>query len=317
MAAKKHAKSTKSGNGRTARPAPPFDLDQPQLPEGFAELALKSGGYPYDEPLKRKTFEAALSALNYELVKLQAHIHKTGLRMVIVFEGYDTAGKGGCIRSFIRHLNPRHTHVVALPKPNETERGQWYFQRYAQYLPTSGDLVLFDRSWYNRAGVERVMGFCTADQLADFLREAPQFEGMLVRDGILLHKIFLTIGRETQLLRFHERRHDPLKQWKLTEVDRAAIGLWDEYVEAKEEMFRFTSTNIAPWTVVRANDQRRARLEVIRYILAQHEYEGKSPEAIGEIDAQIVGSGDSFLYDSPPGKAPAADILPDAEHGTA
>ncbi|CFX13095.1 UDP-galactose-lipid carrier transferase [Candidatus Filomicrobium marinum] len=298
MTGKKIVARAKTGKDEMNKPAVAIDIEQPNLPDGFNEIALKSGGYPYDTPLKRKVYDAELDALHYELVKLQTHVRKTGMRLVIVFEGRDTAGKGGCIRRFTRHLNPRHARVVALSKPNETERGQWYFQRYAKHMPTRGDIVLFDRSWYNRAGVERVMGFCTEDELADFLREAPQFEGMLVRDGICLHKIFLTIGREMQLKRFHERRHNPLKQWKLSDMDKAAVNLWDEYTEAKDEMFRFTHINMAPWTVVRSNDQRRARLEVIRYVLSRHDYEDKDAKAIGTVDPLIVGSDTSFLHGS-------------------
>lgn len=192
-------------------------------------------------------------------------------------------------------MNPRNTRVVALTKPTETERGQLYFQRYVVHLPTAGEIVLFDRSWYNRAGVERVMGFCTEAQLATFLREAPEFEGLLVRDGIRLFKFYLTIGREMQLKRFHERRHDPLKQWKISDVDLAAIYKYDAYTQAQIDMFRFTNTAIAPWTVIRANDQRRARLESIRAVLLAVDYEGKDLAAIGKPDPQIIGSGPEFF----------------------
>lgn len=265
-----------------------FDVDDPELPRGFDEIALKSGGYPYDRPLKRQAYESELKTLQYELVKLQAHVRKAGWRLVIVFEGRDAAGKGSCIRKFMRHLNQRQARSVALPKPSDTELGQWYFQRYIAHLPTRGDFVLFDRSWYNRAGIERVMGFCTEEEADQFLREAPHFEGMLARDGILLHKIYLSIGREMQLKRFHERRHDPLKQWKFTDMDRAAIGKWNEYTEAEEIMLEETNHEAAPWTVVLGNDQRRARLEVIRFILTQHDYEGRDLDAIGKIDTRIV-----------------------------
>ena len=273
-----------------------FDIDNPKLPSSIADVALTAGAYPYDKKLKREAYEDELVALQIELLKLQAHVQAEGQRVVVVFEGRDTAGKGGCIGRFMQHLNPRHARAVALSKPNDAERGQWYFQRYAQHMPTRGDIVLFDRSWYNRAGVERVMGFCTPDQLADFLREAPQFEGMLVRDGIKLFKFFLTIGRETQLERFHERRHDPLKRWKLTDIDLAAMGKWDAYTEAQHEMFRFTHTAVSPWTVIRANDQRRARLEAIRVVLSACDYEGKDKKVVGKVDAKIVGADDAFFY---------------------
>ena len=187
-------------------------------------------------------------------------------------------------------MNPRNTRTIDLTKPTETERGQLYFQRYAVHLPTAGEIVLFDRSWYNRAGVERVMGFCTEHQLAIFLREAPEFEGLLVRDGIKLFKFYLTIGREMQLKRFYERRQDPLKQWKLSDIDIASLSKYDDYTAAEAEMFRFTSTVIAPWMVVRANDQRRARLETIRHVLLAIDYEGRDFAAIGEPDPQIIGA---------------------------
>ncbi|MBL8567385.1 MAG: polyphosphate kinase 2 [Hyphomicrobiaceae bacterium] len=273
-----------------------FDIDNPRLPDGLEAMALSAGGYPYEKEMKREKYEDALEALQVELLKLQSHIRKTGERLVVLFEGRDSAGKGGCITRFMQHLNPRHARAVALTKPTETERGQWYFQRYVPHLPTAGDIVLFDRSWYNRAGVERVMGFCTQRELANFLRDAPQFESLLVQDGIKLIKLFLTIGRETQMLRFHERRHDPLKQWKLTEIDLAALGKWNDYTEAQHEMFRFTHTPETPWTVVRANDQRRARLEVIRYVLSQYDYEGKDRDVADEPDPKIVGSTDDLLY---------------------
>jgi polyphosphate kinase 2 len=273
-----------------------FDIDDPKLPSAIADAELAAGGYPYDKKLKRKSYEKQLRTLQIELLKLQAHVQKEGLRIVTLFEGRDSAGKGGCISRFMQHLNPRHARAVALTKPTEAERGQWYFQRYLAHLPTKGDIVLFDRSWYNRAGVERVMGFATPDQVADFLREAPELEGQLVRDGVKLFKFFLTIGRETQLVRFHERRHDPLKRWKLTDIDLAAIRKWDEYSKAQAEMFRFTHTPTSPWTVIRANDQRRARLEAIRVVLSAIEYEGKDEDVVGEIDTKIVGDSPEFLY---------------------
>jgi polyphosphate kinase 2 len=272
-----------------------FDIDDPKLPEWIEEQALTSGGFPYDKRLKTKDYEEQLRELQIELLKLQHAVQVSGQRIVMVFEGRDAAGKGGAIAAVMEHLNPRHARVVALTKPTDAERGQWYFQRYAAQLPTAGDMVLFDRSWYNRAGVERVMGFCSKDQLADFLREAPQFEGLLVRDDIKLFKFFLSISRETQLKRFHSRRHDPLKQWKITEIDLAAIAKWDAYSEAKEEMFRFTHTDASPWTVIRANDKLRTRLEVIRVVLAACDYKGKNKKLIGTPDPRIVGAGPGFF----------------------
>ncbi len=273
-----------------------FDIEDPTFPDAIAQQALGSGSYPYDEKLKRKDYEEQLVPLQIELLKLQAHAQKQGDRIVMLFEGRDSAGKGGCIAAFMAHLNPRHARSVALTKPTEAERGQWYFQRYVAHLPTRGDIVLFDRSWYNRAGVERVMGFCSADELADFLRDAPAFESLLVRDGIRLFKFYLSMGREMQLLRFHERRHDPLKRWKLTDIDLAAMSRWDDYTEAQHDMFRFTHTETTPWTAIRANDQRRARLAAIRAVLSATDYEGKDPTIAAPPDPAIVGSGPEFFY---------------------
>ncbi len=273
-----------------------FSLSDPKLPKEIEDAAMRSGGYPYDKRMKREDYEAKLLALQIELMKLQKHNLKVGNRILCIYEGRDGSGKGSCIKAFNEHMNPRNTRTVALPKPTETERGQLYFQRYAVHLPTAGEVVLFDRSWYNRAGVERVMGFCTEDQLAVFLREAPEFEGLLVRDGIKLFKFYLTIGREMQIERFHERAQDPLKQWKLSPVDMSALGRYDDYTRAEVEMFRFTHTAIAPWTVVRANDQRRARLETIRHILLAVEYEGRDLDAIGPHDPKIIGSGPEFFH---------------------
>lgn len=282
-------------SGHSSDPLKRFEIDDPKLPSEIDEGAFGSGGYPYEKKLKRETFESELLALQIELLKLQNHIQKSKDRIVVVFEGRDAAGKGSCISHLRQHLNPRHARVVALTKPNETERGQWYFQRYTSHLPTSGEIVLFDRSWYNRAGVERVMGFCTPDQLADFLREAPEFEGLIVRDGIQFIKIYLEIGRAMQLKRFHERRHDPLKQWKITDIDINAMAKWDDYTKAKEEMFRFTHTAVAPWTVILGNDQRRARLEAIRVLLAKVDYAGKDAKVVGVADPAIVGAGPEFF----------------------
>ncbi len=273
-----------------------YSLDPPKLPEEIEDAAMRSGGYPYDKRMKREEYEEELQALQIELMKLQKHNLKVGNRILCLYEGRDGSGKGSCIKAFNEHMNPRNTRTVALPKPTETERGQLYFQRYAAHLPSAGEIVLFDRSWYNRAGVERVMGFCTPDQLAVFLREAPEFEGLLIRDGIKLFKYYLTIGREMQLKRFYERAKNPLKQWKLSSVDLASLDKYDDYTRAEIEMFRFTNTATAPWTVVRANDQRRARLETIRHILLSVEYEGRDIGAIGKRDPLIIGSGPEFFH---------------------
>jgi polyphosphate kinase 2 len=283
------------GEGGGSRAYPDFDLDNPVLPAEIEARAFKSGGYPYDEKLKRKRYESQLQELQLELIKLQAHVETTGERVVVVFEGRDTSGKGGCIARILARINPRHSRSVALSKPTEAEHGQWYFQRYVAHLPTKGDLVLFDRSWYNRAGVERVMGFGTEEEVARFLRDAPEFEALLVRAGIRLFKIYLTVGREMQLVRFHERRFDPFKQWKVTEIDRAAIGKYDDYSRAEKEMLRATHTSVTPWTVINANDQRRARLEAMRVILSALDYAGKDTGAIGDVDSKLTMSGADYL----------------------
>jgi len=272
-----------------------FDLDDPVLPPQIADRALTSGGYPYDEELKKKAYTEELTNLQLELLKLQSHIQDTGERFVALFEGRDASGKGSCISRFVGRLNPRHARSVALSKPNEHERGQWYFQRYVAHLPTAGDMVLFDRSWYNRAGVERVMHFCTPEQTELFLREVPDFEALLVRDGFAFFKFYLIIGRETQLLRFYERRHDPFKRWKITDVDLAALGQWDDYTRAQHEIFARTSTAVAPWIIVRANDQRRARLETIRWVLFHSEYKDKDARAVGKPDVKIIGTGPEYV----------------------
>jgi len=293
----KNGRREKNANGGGGgRKHPHFDLENPQLPLEIEKKALTSGGYPHPEKLKAKAYKRSLTALQLELLKLQAHVQATGERLVVVFEGRDASGKGSCISRFLGRLNPRHARSVALSKPTEVERGQWYFQRYVTHLPTRGDIVLFDRSWYNRAGVERVMGFCSEEQVSVFLRDVPEFEALLVRDGIRLFKFFLTIGHEMQLLRFHERRHNPFKRWKITEIDLAAIEKWDDYTEAQRDMFRFTHTAIAPWTVIRANDQRRARLEAIRTVLSEMSYEGKDESVVGKPDPLLVGEGPEFFF---------------------
>ena len=272
-----------------------FNLDLPDLPDEIAAAVLTSGRYPYKRRMKRKTYLRDLVLLQIELLKLQTWARKNGERIVILFEGRDAAGKGGTIRHFMRHLNPRHARAVALTKPTDAERGQWYFQRYVTHLPTAGDMVLFDRSWYNRAGVERVMGFCSEDQVEAFLSEAPLFEAQLVRDGVKLFKLWLTIGQETQLKRFHARRHDPLKHWKLSPIDLASIGKWGDYTAARNDLFKRTHSDVAPWTVVRSNDKRRARLNVMRHILSHFDYDEKDESVVGIPDPKLVGTGSSFF----------------------
>lgn len=273
-----------------------FNLEDPELDPVLEEHAFTSGGYPYDEKMKRKKYEKQLRELQIELLKLQYSLQKTGKRMMVVFEGRDTAGKGGTISRFQQHLNPRHAHVVALTKPTDMERGQWYFQRYIAHLPTAGDMAFFDRSWYNRAGVEPVMGFCTEEQRQLFLQETPHFEERLVNDGIYLVKIWLTIGQEMQIRRLHKRHHDPLKQWKISPIDLKAFELWEEYTKAKELMFKETHKPKTPWTVILSNDKMRARLNAIRLVLNGIDYEGKDADIVKEPDPKIVGSGDKFFF---------------------
>jgi polyphosphate kinase len=277
--------------GKTRR----FDIDDPKLPDWVEDEALASGGYPYDKKLKREHYKKELEALQIELVKAQLSINASGKRVMAVFEGRDAAGKGGTIFTIRSFLNPRSAHVVALTKPTETEAGQWYFQRYVSHFPTKGEIVLFDRSWYNRAGVEPIMGFATPEQHQHFLKVVPTFEDLLVEDGIHFFKFWLNIGREMQLKRFHDRRHDPLKIWKLSPMDVAALTKWKDYSEKRDLMLEKTHSEKAPWTVVRANDKRRARLNIIRHILTSIDYEGKNKDAIGEIDDKILGFGpDAF-----------------------
>jgi polyphosphate kinase 2 len=272
-----------------------FDIEDPVLPKWIKKAALGSGGYPYDKRLEDDAYAKQLIGLQLELVKLQSHMLKTGSRMVILFEGRDAAGKGGSIDTFREHLNGRYWLDVALPKPSDRERTQWYFQRYVDWLPSAGETALFDRSWYNRAGVEAVMGFCSPEQTADFLDEAPRFERMLVRDDIHLFKFWLAIGREMQLKRFHSRRHDPLKQWKISDIDIAALGKWDSYTDAAHRMLRATHTDMTPWRVVLANDKLRARLEIIRSVLTATTYEGRDDTALGEVDEKILVDPERFI----------------------
>ncbi|HPV31362.1 MAG TPA: polyphosphate kinase 2 [Methylotenera sp.] len=258
-----------------------------------ADTALASdwreGGYPYKNLLSRRSYEKQKYKLQVELLKLQAWTKETGQRVVIIFEGRDAAGKGGAIKRFMEHLNPRGARVVALEKPSEVERGQWYFQRYVSELPTAGEIVLFDRSWYNRAGVERVMGFCSNDEYLEFMREAPEFEKHLVRSGIHLIKFWFSVSRKEQRRRFKEREVHPLKQWKLSPIDLASLEKWDDYTKAKEAMFFHTDTAESPWTVVKSDCKKRARLNAMRYVLHKLPYKNKSLDAIGAVDPLLVG----------------------------
>ncbi|MBX3642781.1 MAG: polyphosphate kinase 2 [Rubrivivax sp.] len=249
----------------------------------------REGGYPYKNLMSRKTYETQKYKLQVELLKLQAWVKDSGQRVLILFEGRDAAGKGGAIKRFMEHLNPRGARVVALEKPSEVERGQWYFQRYTQHLPTRGEIVLFDRSWYNRAGVERVMGFCSNAEYEEFMRQAPEFERHLVKSGIHLFKFWFSVSRDEQRRRFKERRAHPLKQWKLSPVDLASLDKWGDYTVAKEQMFLHTDTSDAPWTVIKSDCKKRARLNAMRYLLHSLPYANKDAAVIGPVDTLLVG----------------------------
>ena len=246
--------------------------------------------YPYSERMSRHEYEHTKRLLQIELVKLQNWMKATGQKLVIVFEGRDAAGKGGTIKRFMEHLNPRGATVVALEKPSERERTQWYFQRYITHLPADGEMVLFDRSWYNRAGVERVMGFCTPAEYLEFMRQAPDVERMIVRSGIHLTKFWFSVAQTEQLTRFIIRRIDPVRRWKLSPMDIESLDKWDDYTEAKEAMFFYTDTPAAPWTVVKSNDKKRARLEAMRHVLAQFEYPDKETGLVAARDDKIIGT---------------------------
>ena len=255
------------------------------------ELAAdwRQGGYPYKNLMSRKRYEREKYHLQVELLKLQAWVKETGQKLVILFEGRDAAGKGGSIKRFMEHLNPRGARIVALEKPTEVERGQWYFQRYVQHLPTAGEIVMFDRSWYNRAGVERVMGFCSEAEYLEFMRQAPEFERMLAHNNVHLIKFWFSVSREEQRRRFKEREKHPLKQWKLSPIDLASLDKWDDYTKAKEAMFFYTDTADAPWTVIKSNCKKRARLNAMRYVLHKLPYTGKDLKQIDSLDPLIVG----------------------------
>jgi polyphosphate kinase len=260
--------------------------------------------YPYPERMTRQQYEYEKRPLQIELVKLQNWVKATGERLVIVFEGRDAAGKGGTIKRFTEHLNPRGAQVVALTKPSERERTQWYLQRYVPHLPAAGEIVMFDRSWYNRAGVERVMGFCTQEEYEEFMREAPQFERMLIRSGLTLTKFWFSVTPAEQRTRFVIRRVDPVRQWKLSPMDIESLDKWDAYTEAKEAMFHYTDTAEAPWTVVKSNDKKRARLEAIKHVLAKIDYEGKDQDVIGKPDQAIIGPPSVLSEHNPDGAYP-------------
>ena len=309
---------------RTTEPAEPAAAPQPaaqtaaapqpaeQKPAAAASpatirAAFESGRYPYPRKMGRKPYEAEKAELQAELLKVQLWAQETGQKFVILFEGRDAAGKGGTIKRFTEHLNPRFARVVALNKPSETERGQWYFQRYVAHLPTAGEMVFYDRSWYNRAGVERVMGFCTPNEYLEFMRQAPEFEQMLVRSGIRLFKYWFSVTQKEQRARFAARETDPLKRWKLSPIDLASLDKWEEYTEAKEAMFFYTDTADAPWTIVKSNDKKRARLNCMRHFLSNLDYPGKDLTVVTPPDPLLVGQASHVVHS-------AAHILGAAQH---
>jgi len=288
-------------------------LDNQLLIDGEAdrpdeELAgnWRTGAYPYKNLMSRKRYEAEKYKLQVELLKLQSWAKETGERIVILFEGRDAAGKGGAIKRFMEHLNPRGARLVALEKPTDTERGQWYFQRYVQHLPTAGEIVMFDRSWYNRAGVERVMGFCNEREYQEFIRQAPLFERQLVSSGVHLIKFWFSVSAKEQRRRFKERELHPLKQWKLSPIDLASLDKWNDYTKAKEAMFFETDTADAPWTVIKSDCKKRARLNAMRYVLHKLPYANKDLSNIGTLDNLLVGRA-HVVYER--GEHPGSAIL--------
>ena len=270
----------KSNNGKPA-------------PDDTLASNWQEGVYPYKNLMTRKNYEKEKYKLQVELLKLQSWVRKSGQKLVVLFEGRDAAGKGGSIKRFMEHLNPRGARVVALEKPSEEEQGQWYFQRYVKHLPTAGEIVMFDRSWYNRAGVERVMGFCRNEQYGEFMHQAPEFERSLIRSGIHLVKFWFSVSQKEQQRRFDARKVHPLKQWKLSPIDLASLDKWDEYTKAKESMFHYTDFPESPWIVVKSDCKKRARLNSMRFVLQRLPYEGKNLKKIGPVDPLLVGRASS------------------------
>jgi len=271
--------------------AKPLKIEPPSRRDPDAiRRAFETGDYPYRTKVGEKAYLERVEPLQAELLKAQAWIKEAGEKIVMLFEGRDAAGKGGTIKRFMEHLNPRGARIVALDKPSERERSQWYFQRYIAHLPAAGEIVFLDRSWYNRAGVERVMGFCTPNEYLEFMRQCPDLERMFVRSGVRLYKYWFSVTREEQKRRFRARETDPLKQWKLSPIDLASFGKWEEYTRAKEEMFFHTDTADAPWTVIKSDNKMIARLNCMRFVLGQIPYEGKDELVVGRPDPAIVGS---------------------------
>ena len=263
-------------------------------PDKHIKAAFDAGEYPYNEKVIKRDYELRKAELQAELLKAQRWARDQKQKIAIVFEGRDAAGKGGAIKRFMEHLNPRAARVVALEKPNKVEKGQWYYQRYVRHLPTRGEMVFFDRSWYNRAGVERVMGFCTSEEYDEFMRQTPEFERMLVRSGLHLFKYWFSVTQDEQKRRFDSRKTDPLKQWKLSPMDLASLDKWDDYTQAKEAMLFHTDTMDAPWTVIKSNDKKRARINAMVHFLHNLDYEGKDLDVVGVPDMKIALSADDY-----------------------
>ena len=283
---RKARRRNKPGQDGSADPSIARLLNDPDA----VRRAFETGEFPYKRKLRRDAYEAEKRLLQVELLKVQKWVEDTGEKIVLLFEGRDAAGKGGTIKRFMEHLNPRAASVIALPKPTIRQTSQWYFQRYIEHLPAAGEIILFDRSWYNRANVERVMDFCTPKEYLEFMRQAPEVERMLVRSGIRLYKYWFSVTQQEQLKRFKSREHDPLKQWKLSPIDLASLNKWDDYTEAKEAMFFYTDTADAPWTVVKSNDKKRARLGCLQHFLTSLPYTGKDLDVVTGPDPLIVAS---------------------------
>jgi len=305
--AKKLRAQPQAGEAPAHRPRAVVDRDA-------VTRAFETGEYPYHTRMRRLAYEKHKAELQVELLKVQKWVKETGQKIVLIFEGRDAAGKGGTIKRFMEHMNPRGARVVALEKPSEAERGEWFFQRYIRNLPTAGEIVLFDRSWYNRAGVERVMGFCTPNEYLEFMRETPELERMFVRDGIRLYKYWFSITRKEQERRFRSRRKDPLKQWKLSPIDEASLQHWDDYTEAKEAMFFYTDTADAPWHIVKSDDKKRARLNCMQHFLSTLPYSGKNASTVRGADPMIVGS--SRLVVEASDHILGNSLHPDLRHGS-
>jgi polyphosphate kinase len=292
----KPASTVRNGSDTPAKTAKAPASARPSIEQ--VRRAFESGRYPYTKKLARRDYEMQKAQLQAELLKVQLWAQETGQRFVLLFEGRDAAGKGGTIKRFTEHLNPRAARVIALNKPTDEERGQWYFQRYVAHLPTTGEMVFYDRSWYNRAGVERVMGFCQPNEYLEFMRQTPDLERMFVRSGIRLYKYWFSVTQAEQRTRFESRETDPLKRWKLSPIDKASLDKWEDYTEAKEAMFFYTDTADAPWTVIKSNDKKRARLNCMRHFLSSLSYPDKNFDVVGEPDPLIVGQAHHVIHRS-------------------